>query len=374
MKLLRADVVSNTDIYQTGSFQVTSNSFTGPKWCIYTSPYGGLHNPYDGQKAGFFAIPSVGQAVLIAQTDDDVGGDNYYLISVIHDMDNRKDGNSITQVAEAGPVPDDLYKLYPGSPQKVILRDAYANRLVLSHSYADKQNREANRAELIGSKGKRLSLDESPMINRVILENEYKDGFYLSSDESPISPDMGKRHMILRTVGMMQHLSQFGIEMVVTEGTEFDLVNESTGINAASGLPFGNVNIRSKYKDVNITTDGDTGRVMIRALGDSSVIQLNSDGQIIIKAPSDSIYIEGNDINIKASNALYLQGNAVSIKANQFIGISSRVMDIKSETPIAVEPNIKILEGSVAIPLIREEAVEGPDAPSAPTIQNDYEE
>jgi len=347
MKLLRADVVSNTDIYQTGSFQVSSTSFSGPKWCVYTSPFGGLHNPYDGQKAGFFAIPSVGQSVLIAQTDDEVGGDNYYLISVIHEMDNRKGGDSIKEVADAGPVPDDLYKLYPGSPQKVILRDAYANRLVLSHSYSKEQNKEANRAELIGSKGKRLSLDESPLVNRVILENEYKDGFYLSSDESPISPDMGKRHMILRTLGMMQHLSEFGIEMIVSEGTEFTLANESTGINAANGLPFGNVNLRSKYKDINITTDGDSGKVMIRGLGDSSVIQLNSDGQIIIKAPSDSIYIEGNDISLKAANALYLQGNAVSIKGNQFIGISSRVMDIKAE---------------------------GPDAPSAPTIQNDYEE
>lgn len=321
MKLLKAEVISTFDIFQTGSFQVSSNSFAGYKTCVYTSPFGGLHDPVFGQKAGFFAIPSVGQQILITQTDDEEGGDIYYYWAAIHGNDNRKDEESIPVVAKSGPIPSDMYRLYPGSPQKVILRDGYGNRFVLSHAYGKEVNREVNRAEVIGCKGKRLSLDESPMINRISLENEYKDGFYLTSDASPASPDMGERHMILRTVGMMQHLSEFGIEMVVTEGTELSLTNNSVGVNS-DGSIYGNVNLRSKYKDINLISEGSEGKVLLRSLGTDGVIQLNSDGDIIIKSPNKAIYIEGNEVNVKATGSLNLGGANVNINGTESVSIT----------------------------------------------------
>jgi len=369
MKLLTASVISNTDIYQAGRFIVSSTSFTGPRSCIYTSPFGGLHNPIDGQKAGFFAIPSIGQTVLIAQTDD-VGGDNYYLISVVHDIDTRSDGDSIPVVARSGPVPKELYDLYPGSPQKVVIRDAYSNRLVLSHAYAPEKNKEVNRAELIGSKGKKLSLDESPLVNRISLENEYRDGFYLTSDISPISPDMGERHMILRTVGMMQHLSELGIEMIVTEGTELTISNESTGINSGGAAAFGNVNLRSKFKDINITSDGETGNILIRSLGSDGVIQLNSNGDIIIKTPSDkNVYIESGNINIKAEETLNLEAQNVYIKGNNATTISGGGSSVLDLTPSDASLGGTLVNLAPPTPL---QAPNGAETRTA--IQNDYGE
>lgn len=321
MKLFKAEVTSVIDVFQTGSFQISSTSFSGNRGCIYTSPFGGLHEPISGQKAGFFAIPSVGQQILVTQTDDENNGDVFYFLAVIHSSDNRKDGDSIPAVAKAGPIPDEVYKSFPGAPQRLVFRDGYGNRLVLSHAYGKKVNREVNRAELIGSGGKRLALDESPMINRISLENEFKDGFYLTSNASPMS-GMGERHMLFRTVGMMQHLSEFGISMDVTEGTELSLTNNSVGVNAAEGIPFGNVTLRSKYKDVNLTSEGSNGRVMVRSLGDSGVVQINSAGEVIIKAPNNSVYIEGNDINVKATNSLNLGAPSINIRGDNSVTIT----------------------------------------------------
>ena len=368
MRLLKAEVVSNTDIFQTGSIQVSSTSFIGPRSCVYTSPFGGLHSPIDGQKAGFFAIPSIGQQVLITQTDDDEGGDIYYFMAVIHTNDNRKDGESIPVIARSGPIPDEIYKLYPGSPQKVILRDGYGNRFVLSHAYGKEVNREVNRAEVIGYKGKRLSLDESPMINRISLENEYKDGFYLTSDASPASPDMGERHMILRTVGMMQHLSEFGIEMVVTEGTELSLTNNSVGVNS-DGSIYGNVNLRSKYKDVNLISEGSEGKILLRSLGDDGIIQLNSDGDIIIKSPNRAVYIEGNEINVKANSSLNLGAPDVNINGSNSVSITGG-----ATSTLSLVAAVATLDGV----LVNIDPPQPPAAASSPNssqqYQNDYGE
>lgn len=367
MKLLKAGVVSNTDIFQTGNFTVSSTSFTGTKACIYTSPYGGFHEPIFGNKGGFFAIPGIGQQILIAQSADDKG-DVFYFISVIHANDNRTDGDAIPVISKAGPIPDEMYKSYPGSPQKLMLRDSYGNRFVLSHAFSETKNREVNRAEVIGSKGKRLSLDESPMINRISLENEYKDGFYLTSDASPASTDMGERHMILRTVGMMQHLSEFGIEMVVTEGTDLSLTNNSVGINS-DGSIYGNVNLRSKYKDINLISEGSEGKVLLRSLGTDGVIQLNSDGDIIIKSPNKAIYIEGNEININAAGSLNLGGANVNINGTQSVSITGGSTSTVSLTSAeATLDGILVNLGPATPPA----AATSPNSPQQ--YQNDYGE
>ena len=365
MRLYEAQVISNYDFTETGRVQVSSTSFAGNKSVKYTSPYGGYHDPYTGDKSGFFSIPPKGTLVLVAQTEDE---EDFYLISVIHQPDARESYDSIPSVKTAKTIPKSLYKLFPGTPQQIVLSDHTGNKLTLSHAHAPKTNRENIKAELRSGQGKRLSLIDTPLINRIVLETEEGDGIDITARQPEVPSDLPSRHLRLRTGGMMQTLAQHGIDLFVVDGLEFDITNESTGVFCTSGLQFGNVNITSKHKDVNITTKGELGRVMIRAKGSQGVVQINSDGSIIIKAPNDKIYIEGNDIDIKASSDLNIEaGNNVNIKAgNQAVMSGSAATASLSEDAVLDGAFVHLAPAGGASP--------ARGAESSPNILNDYED
>jgi hypothetical protein len=336
MKLYKAQVISNYDYTETGIIQVSSTSFAGNKFVRYTSPYGGHHNPITGDKSGFFAIPAKGSLVLVAQTEDE---DDFYLISIIHQSDKRKTTNTIKQIKNKKPVDESLYTLFPGKPQQLKFSDHKGNALILSHGSSPKMNRENIKAELRSGLGKRLSLIDTPIINRIILETEEKDGVYITSRQSDVPTDLGSRHLLLRTGGMIQGLAQHGIDLTVIDGLEFDISNESAGVYAAPGVNFGNINITSKHKDINITTDGIAGKVMIRSKGSNGLVQINADGSIIIKAPNDNIYVEsGGDLNLYAENNLNIEArNNVNIKAGSRAVMSGSSATVSLETDAVLD-------------------------------------
>jgi len=365
MNLIEASVTSNFDIFESGYITVSSLSFIGTRDCKYVSPYGALHNPVDGQKGGFFAIPSIGQTVLIAQSES---ADIYYFMGVVHDNDLRSGDDSISEVAEAGAIPSDVYQLLPGAPQRVILSDAYGNALVLSHAYSyDQKNIESHKAEL-RTATKRVSLEDTPLVNRISIENEFHDGFFLASKQHNNS-DLGERHMLLRTQGPLQQFSEHGVDTIVFEGFELNIKNKSTGGKAEGTNKFGNVNISSEKKDINLTARGSASKVMIRTKGSDGVVQINSDGSIIIKAPSDSIFIEGDNINIKAASNLNIEaGASINIKAGTQATMTGAASTVNLTAGFAA------LDGPIVnLAPVGGAGTAGP-ADSAPDILNDYEE
>jgi len=365
MRLYEAQVISNYDFTETGMIQVSSTSFAGNKFVKYTSPYGGFHDPFSGEKAGFYGIPSKGSLVLVAQTEDE---EDYYLISVIHQPDKRSTTTSIPSIKNSKTIPRSVYKLFPGMPQQIVLSDHTGNKLTLSHSHKPQMNEENIRAELKSGQGKKLSLIDTPLVNRIILETEEGDGIDVTARQPEVPTDLPSRHLRLRTGGMMQTLAQHGIDMLVVDGLEFDIANESTGAFSTSGLQFGNVNITSKHKDVNITTKGQGGRVMIRSKGSDGVVQINADGSIVIKAPNDNIYVEGDNINIKASSNLNIEaGNNVNIKAGNQAVMSGAGATVSVATDAALDGAFVHLAPAGGV-----SPATGADG--APNIVNDYEE
>jgi len=365
MNLVEATVISNFDIFETGLFEVSSTYFQGVRTVTYTSPYGSLYNGLDGKKGGFFAIPSVGQTVLISQT---TGADAYYLITVVHDPDTRSDGNSIPEVANSPGIPSDIYNLSPGIPQRVILSDSKGNSLVLSHGYAtDEQNIESNSIQ-VKTKTQKLNIEDTPAVNRISLENVYGDCIRLAQTQTDNS-DMGTRHLLLRTAGIIQALAEQGMDLIVTEGTEIDINNLSTGVNKDGSEKWGNINVVSENKDINLVTKGDSGRVMIRSMGGDALVQVNSTGEVIIKS-AKSISIDADeDINIKAGNNLNIQAgsdiNILAANTATMTGSSSTVL----LTPVAAS-----LDGP-AVQLAPVTPVPGAGGAAAAEVQtNDYDQ
>lgn len=364
MKLYEATVVTNYDSTHSGRFQVSSTSFIGSRPVYYTSPYGSYHNPLDGQKSGFFGIPAVGQRVLIAQTVEE---EDFYYLGSVFKPDFGVDNNlTPLPMINAGPVPEEIYNQFGGVPQKCVLRDPYGNRLTLSHSYSPVVNQEVNMIELRSGIGKRLALIDSPMLDRIILETDQGDGIRIGSQGSSPPKDLGPNHFIARTKGPMQLEAGTRMHISVVEGTDLIIENKSSQALSTSGVHSGNVNIKSKHKDINITTDGTSGRVLVRAKGSNGVVQINSDGSIIIKAPSDSIFIEGENINIKANSNLNIEaGENVNIKAGSQASMSGSNATVSLAEDAVIDGNFVQLAPPGGVP-----AATGAD--SAEEVTNDY--
>ena len=157
MKILEATVESTIDPESEGKFTATAN---GVLYEVhYTSPWGSV-----GQKkgAGFFAIPSEQQSVLIIQPDQ---SSTWYLLSVIQ---------SGPFVGESK-VPKQLYEKRE-VPQQLVIRDPVGNELVFSHSYKKTFN---HKIQMKTGTGKKLIFHDSPTISEVRLENERGDGILI---------------------------------------------------------------------------------------------------------------------------------------------------------------------------------------------------
>ena len=107
------------------------------------------------------------------------------------------------------------------------------------------------------------------------------------------------------------------------------MLNNSTGSKGSEEDPAGNVNIQSKWKDINVFTKASEGRIFIKCLnkeGSNQVIEIQtmgSEGAIRIKTngkvdiQADSIGIDAStDINMKAGGAINIEaGSDLSLKS-----------------------------------------------------------
>ena len=139
--------------------------------------------------------------------------------------------------------------------------------------------------------------------------------------------------------------------MVGTGGRELQILNNAAviaGQNATvewgeeSGLICGNVNIQSKWKDVNTLSLAQNGRIFIECLDPSGIangqrieIQTHgTNGEIIIKT-NGKVGIEANDIDIKANNNINMNATTdVNIQAGGQISLKAAGMVAVDGAPI----------------------------------------
>lgn len=330
MKIVEAEVISNKDAFQAGGLTVYSKAVGEYQFnVIYTSPYSA---PYDG---GFFSVPEEGSYILIVKPE---GSNTWYFMSCIHSSlgqipkeAERKD------LKNKSLIPESVYKTRGYKPQQLLFQDPQGNFLKLSHS---KSPEEFNiKAELSSSLGKRLILSDSPKMDTVILRNEHGDKLKISSSPNGMSAGRSIEADAKGPVSITSRESD--IDVRVVDGREITIENTSTGFNDANWYPneekrYGNVNLKSKWTDINITTDSQSGKVFIRSKGSDSLVQINTDGSMVIRAGKDvSIQSEGS-IHLKAEEELNLQGTSVNIKG-ETVKVSGQTSNLNMDDNVAIQ-------------------------------------
>jgi hypothetical protein len=356
MKVSIAEVVNVDQISTTFKFlarvQILGNQ---NREISYTSPY------FGNGGSGFVALPTVGQTILVVQPED--RETFYYIGSVLEDLTDETDNPIVLSEELKSPsdkVDDQVYKAR-GVPQRLVFKDPLGNKVVLSNEYNPEYYN--TKLQLKSVAGKELSLIDSPLVNSVILKNEHGDGITITSSDTVVD---GPRLLKTYANKGQEHRSSNGRYLVhLLDGLELTIANTSTGINKepANDL-YGNVNIESRNKDVNIySRSQSTGKIhiecteqnasqviQIRTRANTSVVRVDSEGKIEIRSGNNLDIVVGGDLNLKIGGKLSIDaGGGIDMQSGGEINLDGASIDLNSGLASPNAPSIASIDSAYPI-------------------------
>jgi hypothetical protein len=322
-----AHVGERVDVNLNGTFQATVDYLDDDEVPInYTSPYA------SNGAGAFIAVPEKGTTILVCSP---CGSDEwFYLGATFVPESGQVIGAKIPdgQVSPVSRVDPELYKAQ-GAPMRVNLKTISGAGLTMSEEY--NSNFINKKTELKSTVNKKLTLNDSPAIDSIIMDSG--NGAKITVSDDPQNQSIPSRAIQLESVGPQKHINiESQTDMVVVDGRELQFLNNSTGANAPEGEPnkAGNVNIQSKWKDVNVFTQAEQGRIFIECIntnGNNQVIQIETKGS-------------GGAIRLKTQGRVEIEASEVGVQANS--------IDVKANTAINMEAPTINLNGVVNAPLV----------------------
>ena len=334
-----AEVRDRADATINGSFKAKVNALNDAEVDVsYVSPYASNSN------GGFVAIPEEGVEILVCSPHGSTCW--YYMGATFSPEPGQVNGPQVPD-AEVYPLSrvDPATYRARGVPMRINLKSVNGAGLMISEEYNPTFINK--KTELKSTLNKTLTLNDSPAIDAVVLDSGNGSRITLSDD--PQNQSVPSRAIQLESVGPQKHInSESQTDIVVVDGRELQLLNNSTGAKAPEGEPdkAGNVNIQSKWRDVNVFTQAEQGRIFIECLnesGSNQVIEIQtngSDGHIRIKTKG-KVDIEAANIGINATGAINMKaGEAINIEAGGNLSLKSGGTVFADGSP-----NIRLNEG-----------------------------
>jgi hypothetical protein len=355
MKLLKAIVVDNFDpaINQSFFVNIIGQSEVGdyvierPEKVKFTSPFNSLNK---GGMAGH--VPGIGTMVIVCTLDNGPDDEYYYMGSLFEYFDKLSEG-TVREGLSVNPT-----EFMMGPPNPFGLGAPGAEVMIQNNSECglrliDEKSKNINdaRSELY-TPSKRITLSDNPQVNSIVLDaDEHSTQNMARIDlvgDDPANFSKGHHSFSVRTTGSQSFVSDEEVFICVREGSEINLINESTGFGVldAGSKEWGNINLQSKYNGINLFTGAGfsfpdapppgvvppvvddslirieslnpvaTGGIVLRCRSATTTIEVNTLGQINI--------IGGAGINVHTLGTLNMfGGTGINLNSGGPININS---------------------------------------------------
>lgn len=311
MNIYTGQVVSNSDPTRRGMVKALCKELSLEVPVYYTAPY------YAVNEGGFFAPPTIGSFILFAA---DLDTNQYYYIStVVGKLANQMDPSSPEHnqnKPEKFQEIKEVNKIYGKTtiPQQLRFTDYKGNGLLISNKYIGETKNPDLRTQLQSYRGKVVALNDGPNQDMINIETAHGDGIFIVQGKK--NKAFGYRSINIKTKNSINLTSaSLSMNITVVEGQELNLRNLSFGImGLPNALPrqLGNVNIQSRWRDVNIWTAGPQGAIFIRT--PFARIQIEPNGRIYIAG--NTLDINANTINMNAVSQINMTSlGAINIKS-----------------------------------------------------------
>ena len=343
-----ATVVDTTKFGDGGTFWAKVDALNDGAFPIhYTSPYS------TNTEGGFISIPSYDARILVCRPAGETR--LFYIGSTFLSPSDEgvEGGEKIDTGPEVGIEKADP-KLYSmrNEPMKMSFKGQRGNGLVISQQYEGPTGKANIKTELVGQSGKKVTINDSPGVDSIILKNEHNDFIRLST--APKGLGTQSRCATIETRGSQNYICKEGqTDVMVRNGTELNLTNYSTGNNRSNDEPlkYGNINLESKNHDINIMSRRDSGRIFIETIdinGDNQVIDIETKGgansTIRIKSTGKAEVIAEGQIDVVA-------GGDINLKSDADINLEAAgKINLKSGGTIAADGSKTYLQSGMAQP------------------------
>jgi hypothetical protein len=332
---------------------------------VYTSPY------YAIATGGVLAIPEIGSEILCAEDDTDPNKIVYYYVSTI--VRERSPNNKHGAKLDGFPIIPGKYNINPDKSSAIkTFQDERSTGLRISSYRSEKSGYTSS--VTLNSLENNIVLSDSPNQEGIFILNRNLDGISIIGDKNIAH---GANSIQIRSAGSQKCEVENGSYLVnVKDGQDITLINQSKGTYAPLAispmfpssptpeLQFGNINLISSLKDINVFCNSLIGSIYIGTPG--PLIQITADGFINIISKT-MINIDSQvAINLRTTGLLNLEGGAgVNIK-------SLGPINIKSDTVLAAEGGVSTFVGAGGISPLQLNFPAGTPAkallPTPPTI------
>jgi hypothetical protein len=361
MNLLKGLVTSLMDSNKTSRFKASLYGMVDTTVIVtYTSPY------YDVHSGGMFAMPVIGSEVLIIY--DAELGEYYYLSTIVAPHTFSGKDSSIRKE----PLINEK-KVYTkaGSPRAITVTNSKGAGLKISNYFSDNTEPIHDKVVLKSTQGHKLLLSDNPNMDCVILRNKDGDGITITANKNAAHSDNSIDVKAKTSIRQTAYTGEVSIRLI--DGRDLWIENNSNGSNASESS-YGNVNIGSMWKDINLYADGVAnpqteigGRVFISTA--EGIVQINSGGGITIYAKTDvNIASVNGDINLQAANNINLDaGNGINLRSGAELNLTTQGAATlggnagatvgKTGTPLNLNSNVTITAPQIDTIILEQDSI-----------------
>lgn len=295
MKFFKGKVDLTLDSKKQGSFKVNINGRPPDSHITvnYVSPF------YDAHNGGMFAVPAHGSEVFMMY--DESLGEYFYMGTIVG---KSRFDPGIDDSLENEVINERLAYNSDGTPCMMTLTNSDGAGLKIINHLDGKDKPVGKSVVLKTALGHFLELRDDPSKDQLALKTHNQDGITITGEATKT---YDARLVNIHTNGAIRETSVEGeIRLDLIDGRDITIRNNSSGMKGGleidtplgpiNPIPAGNLNLVTKYKDINIYTEelpnvisGKPGRILLST----------PQGLIQIKSGSDgvTIYSEGK-INI----------------------------------------------------------------------------
>ena len=309
-----AEVSDRADPSRNGTFTAKVNAEGSEERPIYyTSPYG------SNMEGAFIAIPEVGTEVLVCKPH---GSDKYYYMGTSFSSEPTEAAGQFLKQSLLNPIERSEVNMYKarGVPMRYLFKSPNGAGITMSEEYTPEYINK--KTEITSTLNKKIQLHDAPTIDSIILDSG--NGSRITLTDDPKADSLPSRAVQVETVGPQKYLntgSQTDI-YVGDAGRELQMLNNANGVRWGTIIPAGNVNVQSKWKDVNVFTQAEQGRIFIECLNEDGsnqeiVIETNGEnGNIVVKTKGTITLAADQTIQMKAPN-VNVDCQSYSVKADK---------------------------------------------------------
>ena len=309
-----AEVIDRVDPTNSGQFIARIAALGNELISInYTTPYA------SNEGGAFIAVPEVGTQVLVCQPTGSTSW--YYLGATFAPQPKESTGALTIDNVELTPFEIAAPELTAalGVPMRLQWTGTQGEGIRIIDETNDSMMNK--KVEINSIAGKKVSLNDNPTADALILDSG--NGATIRLTDNPQMPSISPaRAVLVNSEGPQRYINgKSQTSIAVVDGRELNLINDSTGLMGSPVAPAGNVNIQSKWQDVNVFTKGIDSKIFIKCLGTEGVDQVieistaGTGGGIDIKTQGKVNIIGSEGISIDSLGPINMKGSNINLEA-----------------------------------------------------------